>query len=412
LGGGRATWKAARPREDGAFRERSHVRRTPSGTPIEPPAAPEPRLSRWIDSWRRAPRRPRSTPTSPPGSRSGAPSRRSRSAAPRRRPPPASPEPAPRSRSGRDLGPQLARGLGALLEPARRRLPLRAVARERQLAAQRLEQDHAKREQIRRGAERLTQNLLRRHVRDAAHAVSPESARVHLAVQRLRQAEVGDGDAQLGALPAHHDVVALQIAMQHPRRVRGSESRQDLARDFDHDRDLHRACPEHLAEAQAVDIFHGEEVQALVHAPCLLVHAHVVHTADVGMADAASQARLRQQSVDGVRVVGDGREQRLQRDPFRQHTVERQIHLAHAAAPDEALDLVATGDHLPGPERRHPHTVAGRRRGRMIPVVHRGIDQLEARRAIVEVRVDGFDLPAHQAALAEREHFFFAQAGP
>jgi hypothetical protein len=45
-------------------------------------------------------------------------------------------------------------------------------------------------------------------------------------------------------------------------------------------------------------------------------------------------------------------------------------------------------------------------------MVHRGIDQLQARGTTVEVRVNGVDLARHQAAFTEGEHLFLTQARP
>ena len=105
-----------------------------------------------------------------------------------------------------------------------------AVARERHLARQQLEEHDPSRVEIRRLVDRRAARLLRREVLRRA---DDRAFLRHLARAGARDAEVGDLHDAFGV---DDDVVRLDVAVDHAVSVRVAERGENLARVRDRDR--------------------------------------------------------------------------------------------------------------------------------------------------------------------------------
>ena len=90
----------------------------------------------------------------------------------------------------------------------------------------------------------------------------------------------------------------------------------------------------HRAQVRAIDVTH-REVQA-----CIRL-ARVVDRDDVGMIEARSEPRLAEKALAKLGVVDVTRREDLEGDVPVEASVVRPVHLAHAAASDQLLNLVA-----------------------------------------------------------------------
>ena len=163
-----------------------------------------------------------------------------------------------------------------------------------------------------------------------------EVARLLLDRRGLGQPEVEDlHDALLG----DHDVARLHVAVHEPGPVRGPERtrRIDEPRHLGVDRDP--AFTEVMAKRDSADELHRDVRDALGLAE--LVDRH-----RIGVVQRCGRAGLTKEpgGTPGVRDGHRGltvRAEHLQRDGPVKAGVDRPIHLAHATAADQALDLVA-----------------------------------------------------------------------
>ena len=235
----------------------------------------------------------------------------------------------------RDLGAQLARSphLG------QRRLVaavLGHAARERVHAGQELVQAHAERELVALVGERGARGLLRRHVRPlaldrGADALAPRDAEVrdlHLAgggEQQVRRADVGVDDragrTRVGVLePGARalDEVGRQRQRQRPAAGGGVGAQE-------------------LPQAGPVDeLHHQEHVVALAH--------QVEHADHVGVRQRHQQLGLVDQAADELGVLGQGRQQALDRHRLLEPEAAQRApgeHLGHAAAPQQLAEDIA-----------------------------------------------------------------------
>ena len=130
-------------------------------------------------------------------------------------------------------------------------------------------------------------------------------------------------------------VARLDVAVDETSCVRGVERRGNLCDQRDRPRRLEAAvAAEHRAEVAALDEAHGD-----VDVPVGL--AGRVDRDHVRMVEARGQLRLAQDALARGLVVHEPGREHLQRDGTCQVAVDRAEDLAHATAPDQALERVA-----------------------------------------------------------------------
>ena len=213
------------------------------------------------------------------------------------------------------------------------------------LAGEHLVEHEAERVQVALHRHRAARELLGRHVGRRA------GPRVRAVVGRPGDAEVGEAHVPLAV---DHHVRRLEVAVQHAPLVRGGEAGAQLPRHLD--RLVLRQPPDaaqQRREVLAVDVLH-REVRPAVDL------ADVVHAADVLVGDLARDAHLVVELREARGIGGDGLGQELQRHGLVEAQVVGAVHLAHAAASEQADDAVAVVDDGAG---REAPTVTGRQRG-------------------------------------------------
>ena len=129
-------------------------------------------------------------------------------------------------------------------------------------------------------------------------------------------------------------VARLDVAVHETARVRGVERRGHLSDQGDRTRGLEApVAPEHGAQVAALDEAHRD-----VDVPVRL--AGRVDRNHVRVIEARGQLRFAQDAIARGLVVHEPGREHLQCDGARQVTVDRAEDLAHATAPDQALERV------------------------------------------------------------------------
>ena len=201
--------------------------------------------------------------------------------------------------------------------------------------------------------------LLGRHVLRRPHRHPGVGEAPRTAIDAAGDAEVEHLD-EVGLAVARDqvDVLGLEVAVDHARRVRRVQRAADLHAD------AHRAqridaplVRQHVGEVDAVEVLH-HEVGAAV-----LGRAEVGDVDDVGVADARGGARLAPEALDQVLLLRVDRVQDLDRDALADLDVLAGVDRAHAALADLAQDAVAVLDH-PSDEIAAGVERIGRRRQR------------------------------------------------
>ncbi len=256
-----------------------------------------------------------------------------------------------------------------LLQPLECRAE-RRVADEGPDAGHHLVEHHAEGVDVGRRRDRPAFDLLGRHVgRRAGNLARVADRQRHRGALVLRgaagQAEVGDDDAQLlfrRRRRHQHHVVALEVAVHDARAMSGPESRRHLPQDRQAVGDRESSItPELLGQRLAVEQLHGEEHDLVGRAgPHItglalsavegLVAEDVVNPAHVRMRHLAREVHLALEHRDRALVLGDAREDRLERYAFVQLEILGFVELAHAALRDIADDAEAQGDDVAGLE--------------------------------------------------------------
>ena len=186
--------------------------------------------------------------------------------------------------------PELGRRRRRLREVLHRDLD-RAVAGERHLAGEQLEEDDARRVEVGGLVDRRAARLLGGEVLRGA---DDRALLRHLARAGAGDAEVRDLDDALGV---DDDVVRLDVAVDDAVAVRVAERGEDLARVRDRDRD--RAEParaDQLLERPPLDVLHDDEVGAVGLAP-------VEDRDDVRVREPCGVRRLAAEALDELLVV-------------------------------------------------------------------------------------------------------------
>ena len=173
-------------------------------------------------------------------------------------------------------------------------------------------------------------------------------------VHQTSEAEVGDARA---TSPVDEHVGRFQIAVEYAAIVGRSQTGAELPRQFERlVRWQPSNAPQKRGEILAVHVLHREEVLAVR-------LADVVDAAHVRMGHLARDADLVMQARQTVRAVGHVFGQELESHRLTELEILGPIHVAHAAAPEEADDPVAAGEHRAGNE---PRLVEGFGRGKPI----------------------------------------------
>ena len=206
------------------------------------------------------------------------------------------------------------------------------VGRERGLAHDHLVEHHPQRVEVGPAVEGLALGLLGREVRGRAHH-RPDVGQVVAGAAGQR-----GGDAEVGhlhlAVVADDDVAELHVAVHQPGAVGAAERvghvRGDLRGPVGAERS---GGSQHVGHAAAHDVLHDDVVGALLLAP-------VVDADDVGVVEVGGGLRLPAETLHEARVVGELREQDLDRHLPVERSVSGQVDVGHAAPRDAAQQLV------------------------------------------------------------------------
>jgi hypothetical protein len=187
---------------------------------------------------------------------------------------------------------------------------------------------------------RLGGELLGRHVgRRPGHAAaaSPDHRLHRPGDAEIRQCQPTVSGAQ--------DVGGLEVAVDDPGGVRGSEPTQDVERDGAHFV-VGVGPAESIGQRAAGHVLHRQK-------RTVAMLDDVEHAAHVGVRDPARQPNLVPERVDAAARVGDD----FDRDLFADGDVARPVHDAVSALPEHGQDLVAARDllaDLVAHDRRRP----------------------------------------------------------
>ena len=146
-----------------------------------------------------------------------------------------------------------------------------------------------------------------------------------------RDAEIEDLHV---AVRPQHQVVGLDVAVHDRGGVRGRERRGGLNGDVEDLAQRERTALQPLAHRFAFDEFGNDEARRLV-------IADFVDGQDVRMIERRRGPRFLQKPGQPLRVGAELASQHFQRDLPAEHRVGGAIHLAHAAAPEQAMNLIA-----------------------------------------------------------------------
>ena len=142
-------------------------------------------------------------------------------------------------------------------------------------------------------------------------------------------------------LVGQEDVVALEVAVDDPRGVRGLKCRRDLLGD------AYRAS--HRQATDAIDLVGEQRTLEVLEDDVRHVvgrEAHVRRFDDVRMTEGACGTRLVHEPLDDVGVGGQLRVEDLDGDLALDQRVLRQEHGAHPAFTERFDDAVPTLDHI------------------------------------------------------------------
>ena len=207
------------------------------------------------------------------------------------------------------------------------------VADERHLAREALEEQASERVHVRPRIDGIASHLLGRDVRERAEQALRDVDGLQVA-RRRRDAEVGEVAVLALLLGVDQHVARLDVAVHETARVCGVERRCDLSDQRDRPRRLEApVAAEHRAQIAPVDEAHRD-----VDVPVGL--AGGIDRDHVRMVDARGQLRFAQDAVARGLVVHEPGREHLQCDGTCQVAVDGAEDLAHATAPDQALERV------------------------------------------------------------------------
>ena len=218
----------------------------------------------------------------------------------------------------------------------------RVAAFERPAGGQALEQDRAQRKQIAPAIERPLLHLLGGHVAGRADErvlVGQRNARVGLRRERVAAGdELGDAEVEQLGLPGGRDdhVLGLEIPVDDASSVGGRQGVGDMPAELKRLAHRHRSPRQPGRERLALDVLQ-DDVGATVG-----IDADVVDGTDAGVVDGRDGPSLLEQSCPQplVRPVCRGHE--LDGDVAVEDDITAQIHVAHAAGPNEPAQAIVS----------------------------------------------------------------------
>ena len=258
----------------------------------------------------------------------------------------------------RDLRPKRARGTRRLVQDLEHQ-GLRPVLLERPAARRHLVEDHAERVNVGAGIPLLAAHLLGRHVGERAED-RPGPRQVGGGVGRVQE----PGQAEIEDLRhpgrRQHDVSGFQVAMQEAQTVRGLECVTDLRAETHQLVQPHGTLPQSRLERASRDVFHDEEVQAVL-------RVEVEDGRNAGVREAGQDVRLAAESVPRGGVRKRAAQEYLDRDVAVEVQIVRAVHLAHAALAERLENAVmgkGGSDHCAEdtPKHQGPRLFSGARR--------------------------------------------------
>jgi hypothetical protein len=198
---------------------------------------------------------------------------------------------------------------------------------ERQSTGEHLVRDHAKGPHVRPSVDLRTLCLLRRHVGDRAD----DGAGFRHLHHGLRGVGNHLGEAEVEnlylAIARQHDVRGLQVAVDDAGMMRGGEAGCELQQDrgclgYGHGAPL-EPHPERLA---FVERHRDEQLMVPV--------ANLINGGDVRMVEGAGGLRFTKEARPRLRVLRDGRREKLERDLAVEACILREVHHTHSAEAD------------------------------------------------------------------------------
>ena len=146
-----------------------------------------------------------------------------------------------------------------------------------------------------------------------------------------RDAEVEHLDVAVGP---QHQVVGLDVAMHDRRGVGRGQRRRGLDADVEDLAKRQRSALETLTNGFALDEFRDEE-------SCGVVIADLVDRQDVGMIERRCGTSFVKKTAEAFRIATELTAQDFERHQPSERGIQRLVNLAHAAAAQQALNLIA-----------------------------------------------------------------------
>jgi hypothetical protein len=208
-------------------------------------------------------------------------------------------------------------------------------------AGDRLVEQHTEGEEIAAGIDRLSTQLLRRHVQRRPHPDAGSRDRRVLGERDRAGLGVDDGD-RAGQPEVHdldmpvrrdHHVAGLDVAVDETGPVDRRQGLGDLRAPAEQRVDVGGSLGEDLAQRPALDVLHHQQQTAVV-------LDDVEHRGDVGVRHLAGHAGLADEAFPRDLVRRQVRRQGLDRHQPVQMRVPGAVDLAHAAPPDLVEHLV------------------------------------------------------------------------
>jgi hypothetical protein len=200
----------------------------------------------------------------------------------------------------------------------------RRAAPERRGAAEHLVEQRAHAEEIRARVSRLTAGLLGRHISRRAEESARHRAlaRDGLGLRPLRETKIEDLDA---AIHCQKDVGRLQVAVNHPDRVRSLEGAGDAESRLDRGGRRERTFAEPLCKRFSFEEL-GDEIGAAVLLP------GIEHRDDVGVVEASHRLGLALEALLQPRARALAGAQHLDRYVAAKPLIVRAVDLAHPSS--------------------------------------------------------------------------------
>ena len=219
-------------------------------------------------------------------------------------------------------------------------------ALERKLRGDHLVEDGAEGEDVAAAVELLPASLLGAHVAERAHhrpgdrlgpaagqgpgEVGGRRGPLGAGLEQFGQAEVEEFGV---AVPRDHDVVGLDVAVEDARVVGLGQTLGDLEGDLDRPQEVELAVGDELADGPAVDVFHGDEQDAVD-------FVDVVDLGDGRMGDGRGRPGLEEETAPSLGIGDEAGRDRLEGHQAVEAGVPGPVDDAHAALAELGFDPV------------------------------------------------------------------------